>query len=167
MLKGPSLKNQKGMAVMEMVPVALVLVLLLSFTFGFFGVIHTGIVNSIAARNYAFETFNHRADLRYFRTTTNSNDLERVSYHQLSYRIHAIAGDRRPNGSDSAMATSRNISFGWGFARPEEISDSSKEYHNKEVFNVKSGERYTKDGVNPVWIQSAYGICLDNRCAPR
>ena len=65
MLITQHLQNEKGMAALEIIPIVIIVVLLLSFSFGFFGVIHTGILNSMAARNYAFETFNHRSDLRY------------------------------------------------------------------------------------------------------
>ena len=57
MLINQHLKNDHGMAVLEMIPIMIIVVLLLSFSFGFFGLIHTGILNSIGARNYAFETF--------------------------------------------------------------------------------------------------------------
>jgi hypothetical protein len=169
MLAVSQLKNQRGMAVMELIPIALIIVLLLSFSFGFFGVIHTGILNSMAARNYAFETFNHRADLSYFRSTMKER-LEEGQYHRLSYRVHVIASEKRSDGgedSNKAIATSRDIAFGWQFGQPEKIAETSQQVHNKEIFSIlDNGTRYEKDGVNPVWIQSSYGICLTMKCEP-
>lgn len=51
-----SINNEKGMAVLEMIPILVVFVLFINFSLGFFGAIHSGILNSIASRNYAFET---------------------------------------------------------------------------------------------------------------
>ena len=67
------LSNQKGMAVFEIVPLLVLFVLLLNFVFGFFGIIHSGILNSIAARNYAFETFRNRTSLNYIRDESTSD----------------------------------------------------------------------------------------------
>jgi hypothetical protein len=158
------LNNEKGVAIVEMIPVMIVIVLLLSFSFGFFGVVHTGILNSIAARNYAFETFNHRADIRYFRSTVAPTA---VSYYgKQGYRVHAIVSETRPDGDNTPIVTGRPIIFGWSFARPELIAESSIQKHS-EVFGIRDdGTRIDsdKDGVNPIWIQSSYGICLNKDC---
>ena len=162
MLALRQLKNEKGMAVVEMIPIIIIILMLLSFSLGFFGVIHTGILNSIGARNYAFETFNHRNDLRYFRSNGVAN--ETTTYHDLGIRAHGIASDKRQKGSDIAQATSRPITVGWNVTETEDLSQDSEEYHNQEIYNVKDGYRYTNDGVNPVWLQTAYGICLNTQC---
>ncbi len=158
-------KNENGMAVMEMIPILIIIMLLLTFSFGFFGVIHTGILNSMAARNYAFETFNHRADIRYFRTTVGGRPLDKKSaYHEQHYRLHTIASENRARGDDRAVVTSREITFAWNFGQPDLIANQNKQTHSNEIYNVQDGFRYTNDGVNPVWIQSSYGICLKKEC---
>lgn len=170
MLIKQHLQNEKGMAALEIIPITIIVVLLLSFSFGFFGVIHTGILNSMAARNYAFETFNHRTDLRYFRSTqgarSSATEIEKDYSYKDGFRIHAITSDRRPDGDITAMATSREIAFGWDIGRPDEISDTG--FHNAAVLEIKDdGTRYTATaGVNPVWIQTSYGICLTRKCEP-
>src|SRR5690606_25429703 len=103
MLKPKALQNEKGMAILEIIPISIICVLLLSFSFGFFGVIHTGILNSIAARNYAFETFNHRTDLSYFRSNMkdfNSTELKLRYYVPWNFRTHSIASENRPANTD-------------------------------------------------------------------
>ncbi len=55
------------MATIEMLPMMFIFIFLFSYTLGAFGIIHTGIKNSISARAYAFETFRNRSNLVYFR----------------------------------------------------------------------------------------------------
>ena len=170
MLIKQHLQNQKGMAALEIIPITIIVVLLLSFSFGFFGVIHTGILNSMAARNYAFETFNHRTDLRYRRSTvgpiSDSTQVENDFYYKDGFRIHAITSDKRRKGDNTAIATTREIAFGWDIGKPDVISDTG--FHNAAVLEIKDdGTRYTTTaGVNPVWIQTSYGICLTRKCEP-
>lgn len=168
MLAIKQLKNEKGMAVIEMIPIIIIVLILLSFSFGFFGVVHTGILNSMAARNYAFETFNHRADLRYFRAADSvapddENEREKA-YHEQNFRMHGIASETRAKGADEPFVTTREITFGWDVTETELVSAESQTYHKDEVQRVRDGFRYTNDGVNPVWIQSSYGICLNMKC---
>ena len=40
-----------------------IFVMLMSFGMGLFGVVHTAILHSIAARTYSFETFRQRTNL--------------------------------------------------------------------------------------------------------
>jgi hypothetical protein len=54
-------KSEKGMAIMETIPVLFLLVLVFNFSLGFFGAIHSGILNSIASYNYTLETFRFQA----------------------------------------------------------------------------------------------------------
>ena len=165
MLINQHLKNDHGMAVLEMIPIMIIVVLLLSFSFGFFGLIHTGILNSIGARNYAFETFNHRTNLSYRRSNGEINVTEDYFYKD-GYRTHAITSDKRPKGSRALIATSREIAFGWDIGKPEVITNPA--FHNDAVFQIKDdGTRYnTTAGSNPVWVQTSYGICLTRKCEP-
>ncbi|MEZ0393094.1 MAG: hypothetical protein ACAH59_12810, partial [Pseudobdellovibrionaceae bacterium] len=86
------LGNSRGNAMIEIVPILAIFILILNFSLGFFGLIHSGIMNSIAARNYAFETFRNRADLRYLRDAASS-DTE-FTYTKSQVRFHAIKSER-------------------------------------------------------------------------
>lgn len=58
--------NNSGFAALEVVAIFAVVMILFNFGLGFFGVIHTGILKSIAARNYAFETYRFKSNLDFF-----------------------------------------------------------------------------------------------------
>ena len=60
------LKNEKGMAALEIVGIFSVIMILFNFSLGFFGVIQTGILKNMAARNYAMETYRFRSNLDFF-----------------------------------------------------------------------------------------------------
>ncbi len=164
MLITQHLQNEKGMAALEMIPITIIVVLLLSFSFGFFGVIHTGILNSMAARNYAFETFNHRTDLSYRRSNDPKQNVLEDYFYKDGFRTHSITSEKRPLGANTLVATSREIAFGWDIGKPEVISNPG--FHNEAVLQIKDdGTRYTSTaGSNPVWVQTSYGICLTRKC---
>ncbi len=105
MLNQNFIKNQKGIAVFESIPIILVMILLLNFSIGFFGVVHTGILNSIASRNYAFETFRHRADNKYFRSKSE------LPYNKKGFRFHGTVSELTKQDDNRFVATSRPIDF--------------------------------------------------------
>ena len=61
--------NQKGIAMVEMLPLLSIFVILFGLTFGLWTGIHSGILQSIAARHYAFEVINNRTHFIYHRDT--------------------------------------------------------------------------------------------------
>lgn len=157
MLKARALRNQKGMAVMEIIPVVVIVMLFLNYSLGFFGAIHTGILNSISARNYAFETFSHRANLVYFR---DDQGFTSVSYEKLNFRSHATISDKV--GADTAkyVATERRIDF-----MNNKDDEGTADTHNKEVYTIQAGKpNNAGTGVNPIWVMPQYGICLNSTC---
>jgi hypothetical protein len=160
MLKKSAFKNQKGMAVMELIPIMVILVILINYSLGFFGAIHTGILNSMAARNYAYETFQHRANLVYLRD--NSVEAATVNYAKYDKRWHASISDKAGarNGKDDFVATERRIDF---LEKNQETG--TKDIHNRQMASVIDGKRFTaNDGVNPIWVRPQYGICLSAKC---
>src|SRR5580698_1982900 len=99
--KTSRLRNQNGMAMIEAVPLIVIFVMLLSFSMGFFGVVHTAVLNSISARAYAFETFRDRTNLNYYREDGSALDgsvgplylgLKQFRYHAVQHKL-----DSRPN----------------------------------------------------------------------
>lgn len=154
--------NQKGLATLETLPIIFVFIVLLTYTFGFFGIIHTGILNSIAARNYAFEVFRHRSNLSYFRSNPGGKFFDFVV---KSNRIHGIASEFTPESG--IAATERLISM--GMPAGDLLGNNDRNLHNSIIPSgdqIPFGEQ-TQREVNPVWIMTFYGMCLNASCEPR
>jgi len=154
------LQNEKGMAVFEMIPIIIIIILMMNFSLGFFGAIHTGILNSIACRNYAFETFRHRADLVYFRNVSNGDNSD---YHLYGQRVHGTISEN-PSTGRNWWASTRTIDF-FAFSNRPDIIENSTVGHSTKLNSLNEATRFDNtDGVNPIWIQTRYGICLTAAC---
>ena len=157
------LRNERGAATVETVPLMFVFVVLISYTLGMFGIIHTGIMQSISARAYAFETFKNRSNLVYFRDTPSEFSKH---FKNVGVRLHGIASETR--NSDQWEASARPLRVGLPFNR--EIAHSqgdSGDIHNGKVHDrelIGYGTRNEQVEVSPVWIMIQYGICIDNKC---
>lgn len=166
MLKTPRhLRNEKGMATIEIIPILIVIAILINFALGFFGVIQTGILNSIAARNYAFETFRNRTNLMYFHDARPGDGGS--SFKKYNSRVHGIASENRPtSGSVDSWATLRPIGFGMS---PD--SSSGADVHEpgggdqRGIFGIQEGQRNDSILSAPVWLRPMYGICLNAKCS--
>ena len=154
------LKDEKGMAMFEMIPIILVIVLFINFALGFFGAVHTGILNSIAARNYAFGTFNHRSNVTYFRST--NVDQAKYQYKAYHMRIHGVSTES--SNSEKWLASTRKIDFFDFQQRVDAVNGTSGDVHNKQVNTILDNQRNDKVSINPIWIKTSYGICLDAQC---
>jgi hypothetical protein len=151
--------GERGLAMIEIIPIITVFVLMLNFSLGFFGVIHSGILSSIAARNYAFETFQFRSNLSNFRDTSPNN----FTYYYYGYRYHATVSEN--NSSNIFLAAERPLKFSEikGIDEPSgNVEEHSKTI--KVVENKKASEVGVAEGVNPVWLKTIYGICLTATC---
>ena len=165
------LKSNRGNSMIEIIPVLAIFILLVNFSLGFFGVIHSGILNSIGARNYAFETFRNRADLRYLRDIEDSDSG--FTYTRSQGRYHVVSNERRPEGASDIdfVATRRSIQFNLLAMSEDVIPDEklgTQTDHNSKVKTIAEGVRASDvgvdEGVDPVWIRSSYGICLTAAC---
>lgn len=157
----PLLKNEDGLASLEVIPVMIVIAVLINFSLGFFGAIHTGILTQIAARNYAFETFRHRSSLMYFHDSRG----EASSFAGYNSRAHSIASDKRGASSKAAIATLRPIGFGYS---PDE-RDGGNQVHEGggngvNIMSIAEGVRNENIDASPIWIRPVYGICLTMLC---
>lgn len=155
LIRSKRIRNQKGIATLELIPLLTIFVVLIGFALGMFGVIHTSILNSMAARTYAFETFRHRPYLIYFRNNRDST----VTYEQRGLRYHASISENLSASNDDFVSTGRQVSF--GFRPPQQGMDVNT--HQNEVMTI-TDDRFTGTGVNPVWIRIKYGMCLDATC---
>jgi hypothetical protein len=156
------LKSEKGMATLETIPLLFIFIYLLCYTLGGFGIVHTGIKNSIAARAYAFETFRNRSNLVYFRDTPPAQLLE---LRTVGCRVHGIMSEG-PRADDSSFrASERPLRV--GIAMEPDGSRNDPNIHNVKVFDpgsIADKKRNTTVGTSPVWVMVQYGICLDVNC---
>ena len=81
------LKNNKGLAVVEMLFLLPLFVVLFGLTFGFWTAIHRGSLQSIAARHYAFEVLNYRSDINYHRDVClfGPNNCDKLNVNEEYY----------------------------------------------------------------------------------
>lgn len=150
-----NLQNERGIAVLETIPLLVVFTMLVGFALGLFGVIHTGVLHSIAARTYAFETMRNRTSLYYFRED-GTGMIDPLHSGRQGWRFHAIQSEG--SGTSQFIATGRHISFGRGVAS----TNSNDSTHNSRIFNLK--DRNTEVSVSPSWVMVGYGICLNATC---
>lgn len=145
--------NQKGIATIEAALLLSVFVVFMTYCVGTFGVIHTGILNSISARAYAFETFRNRANLTYFRDTVSGDVLQTIKY---GVRAHGIVSEKATMNEKRWYVTERTIAQGreiTSVERPQSL--------NYKEIQIKKRETA---GANPVWVRTVYGICLNYEC---
>lgn len=154
-LKRTRLGNDKGIAIIETVPLIVIFVMLLSFGMGFFGIVHTAALHSIGARTYAMETFRNRSNLYYYRE--DGSGLTRpFNFTNKGWRYHAVQHERDPR--DLFVATARPIALG----NRTPAGDPSKDTHNQGIYQLLP--RNERISVNPAWIMVGYGICLNAQC---
>jgi len=168
MKKTSIVQNEKGMATIETVPLLLVFVILLAYSFGSFGVIHTGILNSVAARTYAFETFRNLANVTYFRDSGGGGGPIKPAHFRLhGNRIHGIHQEVRPGDpasiDEAFKSTERPLRVAFG-GIPADASRNTASIHNEQVFSGVFEQRQTQVGVSPVWVMTQYGICINAQC---
>lgn len=162
--KFAQINNEKGMAVFEIIPIVIIIVMFINFSLGFFGAIHTGILNSIASRNYAFETFRNRTDLTYFR---NSGPVG-VEFSKVKNRVHGTISEKLATKTQTDppwAASSRLIDFmSFSNRAAEEIGNSKGEHAKTRGLSDGRVSESVHQGVNPIWIKTTYGICLNSSC---
>lgn len=152
-------KSQKGLATIEALPILVLFLTLLGYGLGLFGVVHTSILNSIAARAYAFETFRNRVNLDYFRDRASGDE---ILYSNIGNRVHAINDESQATntGAPNVTASTRTLAIG----RKVAPSVASQSDHNEKVFNIEYRNRQGGVEVSPVWVMVSYGICLNSKC---
>lgn len=165
------IKNNKGMAVLELIPTLFIYMLLINFGLGFFGAIHAGILHNIASRNYAFETMRHRANLTYHRSYDPNNNFT-----LRGYRFGGIIFDNATLGYNNWTAPTRPIAFTSNFGGADNKSGvdlslrgpgsepNGKTLHNVNVKNLNEAVRNENVSVTQIWLKSLYGICVNSQC---
>ncbi len=155
-------KQQSGWASVEAAALLIIFGVMLGYTFGAFGIVHTGIVNSIAARTYAFETFDNRSDLRYFRSNRfDANGDTSEHYQNIGFRVHGILSgiDADNPGDPEFIPTER-----WLTLKQEEDVEEGRNERNHARLEQDPPSGQERLQANPVWIKTTYGICIDFAC---
>ncbi|MEQ1875539.1 MAG: hypothetical protein ABL958_02770 [Bdellovibrionia bacterium] len=148
--------NNRGFATIESVALIVVFTVLFTYALGMFSAIHTGILNSIAARTYAWETLAHRTNVNFFRDNSGRRSAREDTI-LVGYRVHSVISEDRPNTPDPQFwATERYIAS----KAPEDLINRNANSH-ASLNSLKKRDRL---GVNPIWIKTAYGICLTSTC---
>jgi hypothetical protein len=172
--------TEKGMAMIEAIPVLFMLVVLFNFSLGFFGAIHSGILNSIGSYNYALETFRFRSNLMYFRPGADN-----INYSTSKNRVHGVTKEGNelsastPEEKSRWPATVRPITFNFvkndakkGLSSLTNVCDDNgcrtfDASTSTNIWNAKS-EYEPVDGTviqTPrIWVKTVYGICITADC---
>lgn len=158
------LHSKKGTASVEAITMLVLFVMILGYCMGVFGVIHTGILNSIHARALAFETFRNRADLTYWRdmpyigtAAPGQGSPLVVQYKSYGFRAHGVNSEIESSGKIEFKATTRNLT--------RDTTAEALANGGDHAAAEKIGEgRNQKAATNPVWIKTLYGICLNSQC---
>lgn len=162
-------KSEKGMAFVESIPALFTVVLIFNFSVGFFGAIHSGILNNIGSYNYAMETFRFRSDLMYFRPGGGTT----IHYAKAMNRVHGIIqeGNETDEQKDIWPATVRSMRLD---RLSGASSDDNAQTHlqaggDQSVWAYKSESGF--DGSMPtigeIYVKTVYGICLNADCEVR
>ena len=150
------LKDTRGVAVAEMLPLLVVFVMLFGLTFGFWSTIHSGTLSSIGARHYAFEVLNNRTHFIYHRDegayAGPRGNGEKSYYKDHNFRFFAVV--KKQGYPLKQKALERKLSL---FTKPDSSGGSNKMWINA----VSRPNQYK---ANPIWIKAGYGICINFEC---
>jgi len=144
----------------EALPLLVIFTALFAYSLGFFGIVHTAILNSMAARTYAFETFSQRSDTTLFRDRKSGDGY--TEYSSYGTRYHTIDSELQidHNQGDGQYATVRPLVFG----RRAPSSAGSANDHNTKIYEITGRNRKGGVEVSPAWIMVGYGLCIDADC---
>ena len=148
----------------EIVPILAIFILIVNFALGFFGLVHSGILNSIAARNYAFETFRNRSDLTYLRDDGSDATF---TYAKSALRYHVTRSEA--SQAEDYRATRRPIKFSdinalSSGGSSDEMGLTEHDTYKKIQEKQSTSTAGDIEGTNNPWIKTAYGICLTAQC---
>jgi len=173
-----TLKNKKGIVMLEAIPIIWIMFVFLGVTLGSWGIVHTAILHSIAARNHTYFMFNQRSDLSYLRDFTDIEysaskfklEIEKRYYRKdgedgvgMRYLFIQSPGDR----SYETRATLRRVDFRQPPESIKEASDGEKFISDSQHTKIKTTVGATRNNeakVDPAWIMVGYGICLESSC---
>lgn len=158
-------KSERGMALVESIPVLFTLVIIFNFSLGFFGAVHSGILNSIASYNYTLETFRFRSNLIYFRPGASGDN----NYSKAKSRVHGVIQDGNDPNEDRKVwpATIRSVAFTNNIDGGESSHKLADKKGGSGIWSVDSEstpESSSVPSTPKIWVKTVYGICLNADC---
>lgn len=156
------------MALIEALPVLFMVILVFNFSLGFFGAIHSGILNSIGSYNYTLETFRFRSNLMYFRPGAGPSH-----YAKSMNRVHGVIGDgysKKDTQKGKWPATVRAITMSGSDKLKGSIDADGHSKANSQASVWRAIASYTASSedeapITPeIWVKTVYGICLNAEC---
>ena len=172
-------KTEEGMAIIESIPVLFMMVLVFNFSLGFFGAIHSGILNSIGSYNYAIETFRFRSNLMYFRPGGSTQNYK-ISHNRVHGTLKDGSQADADEDKDKWAATVRSITFNYSAADPKRSlagslgrlgGESERNFGGagqlNNIWTANSEYAPTQSSAiqTPrIWIKTVYGICVTADC---
>ena len=173
--KAAKRRSERGMAILESIPALFMLIVIFNFALGFFGAIHSGILNSIASYNYTMETFRFRSNLMYFRPGSSKDN-----YSTAMNRVHGVVADGvKTEDTKRAKwpATVRPIAINSAIVsiRSQEAEGIDRRLASKgqrgNIWTADSNYAPESKDESPftpeIWIKTVYGICLNADCKKR
>ena len=149
-LKTKMQKSEEGFAVVEAITFLMAFIVLTLYVIDLFTAIHTGIVGSIAARTYLFETLQHRSSLTWLRQGDSTGRRNDIKYSLEHERFHAILDEDETFDDTTIRVPARALT---------QVNDDQK------IEDVKNnGLDSSKNKTTSIKIKSGYGICLDHLC---
>ena len=137
-------KNEEGFAMLEVTVFLFAFAVMTAYTIDFFSIIHTGIVQNIAARTYLFETLEHRSEIAHLRYPDDDPSKATVAVNDFTnahYRFHAVNSEEQGDDTTQITASGRGLALVY----------------------ADEPDRGT-DKTSVVWLKTGYGICVDAQC---
>jgi len=135
----------------------------LLYGLGLFGVIHSGILFSISARAYSFETMRNRASTMTFRYGPGARGYNPIHHMCMGYRYHYVTDETNQN--DAIRASARPIVIGFNREPVNASGGSAVVMHNENAFtDIQRGQRNQTVEVHPAWLMIGYGLCMNAQC---
>ena len=171
-------KSQRGVAVFEFIAAFFAFIFTLALFYSSFGIVHSSILNSIAARNYAFSVIKNRYDINFHRECVSGGEClalsqsEETGYFRREMRFFATT--ELQEGKPDFIAPLRSIDFspinperqgaiGVNLYRNEENDPYFGLTENNWRERIQVGEQDDLRTAK-VYLKQGYGICLNARC---
>ena len=179
-----------GIAMVEILPLLVVFITFFGLCIGLWGAVHSGILQSISARHYAFEVINNRTHPDHHRDWNpstgsgsgeemfSSPSVSNMPYHgKLGMRLFAVV-TKQTGSKPEEFVENRGLNFFSDIDRnydeePGGILSSQKTEGANKYGPARTGFLEEEKAfvqapaVNPVWLLTGYGICLNFCCGDK